>query len=267
MNEMSLTNQLTNLSHNSYTIIPFPYSQEYISQAVELFFKFLCLPDKVKSHIDSKVSPRHRRGELGFRKREAENDLYNDDKEFFHFHPIIFEQFKTFIEQNPQVNEFLLKANNIWQAVFEMMQQIMNIFEQSYPGCYEKIFNQDEPHLILRFLRYTWQNSGEYLAKPHYDSGSFTLALAESSPGLRIGSGPDDLKLTSHEDNQAIFFISSNYRKIIDSDNLTPAWHDVIQLDANKLGRSFSRWAVVAFIDGNNVDSISRNQVPIHSKK
>lgn len=257
MDTTNLKRELKKLNLQYYAQLGFPYSHEYISQTVDLFLKFLNLPNEAKNHIDFKISPHHPKGELGYRKREASGDVYKDDKEFFHFHPLLFKPYKDFIAQNPVLYDFLSRANKLWQAVFEITVKIIEHFEESYPGCYTKIFNQEPPHIILRFLKYNWQSSGEYLAKPHYDSGSFTLALAESSPGLRIGSMPDNLKLVTHGDNQGIFFVSSNYRKIIDSENLTPAWHDVIQLNKSQVGQSFSRWAVVAFIDGNNSASFA----------
>jgi hypothetical protein len=132
--------------------------------------------------------------------------------------------------------------------------------EKNNTGILEKIFDSDVPHVVLRFLKYYYQNPGEYLAKPHFDAGSFTVAVAESGPGLRIGTNPDDLEPVTHEENNAIFFISSNINRISDDKRLVPAWHDVVQLDGSKSTDSFSRWALVAFVDGHSVESLSREE-------
>lgn len=68
------------------------------------------------------------------------------------------------------------------------------------------------------------------------------------------------MEVVEHEEDKAIFFISSNFRKIIDNEKLKPAWHDVVQLDKSEIGKSFSRWAVVAFIEGHSVKALPRHE-------
>ncbi|UNM06242.1 MAG: hypothetical protein H6925_00305 [Holosporaceae bacterium] len=41
-----------------------------------------------------------------------------------------------------------------------------------------------------------------------------TFAIAESKPGLRMGSGPDDLKLVTHHDKQALFLFGRQHQPI-----------------------------------------------------
>jgi isopenicillin N synthase-like dioxygenase len=123
------------------------------------------------------------------------------------------------------------------------------MFEPQFPGICGKICDHENTHLLLRFLKYEWQSAGKYLAKPHFDAGSFTLAIAEDSSGLRIGSCPDNLKLVDHKEGHAIFMLSSNFQKVMNTNQLSAGWHDVIQLDETLIGKPFSRWAVVAFID------------------
>jgi len=242
-----------------YIQVPFPISRPQILMALDAFFAFLRLPDAIKFHIDTKISPKHRRGELGLTHRDPGDDVYRDSKDFFHFHPILFQEYDEFIEKQPVIKQFLELALPIWQTAYETVHEIMSSFEPSYPGTMTKIFDDPTPHFVLRFLKYEYSNPGEYLAKPHFDSGSFTLAIAESRPGLRIGTKPEDLTLIQHADNQAIFMVSSNYRKIIDTDKLSPGWHDVIQLDETQLGHAFARWAVVVFIDGHSVEALTRD--------
>ncbi|AIK96878.1 hypothetical protein [Candidatus Odyssella acanthamoebae] len=261
---------LSLLYEKPYTQVPFLINQSHITQVMTTFFEFLKLPEEIKNHIDFKISPLHRRGDIGFKHRDPDNDIYNDSKDFFHFHPLIFEKYKEFIPDNPLIDQFLKLALPLWEATYNIVYEIISIFEQDYPGTLSKVFATNEPHIILRFLKYNWGESGKHLAKPHFDSGSFTLAIAESGPGLRIGTNPNDLEIITHEANKAIFMASSNFRKIIDTDSLCPGWHDVIQLDEKKIGKSFSRWAIVAFIDGHNVESLSRSEthkwyLPEHS--
>ncbi len=151
-------------------------------------------------------------------------------------------------------------AQILWEEIYTLTSNVMKSFDIPFPGTHAKIFDTQNPHIILRFLKYNWTTSGKHLAKPHFDAGSFTLALAESSPGLRIGKGPEDLEIVRPKKNNALFMVSSNYKKLLPTDALSPAWHDVIQLDETHMGKPFARWAIVAFIDGHGVASLPRTQ-------
>lgn len=252
--------KIKDLYKKPYTSIDFPMSNAELEKSIESFFAFLTLPDFVKKHMDYKISPLHRRGDLGFKRRDSDDHIYNDNKDFFHYHPIFEKIYSEFIDQYNEISAFCSHASVIWRAVYKKTKEVLSHFEEDYPGTLGNVFNTDAPHIILRFLRYDYPKSGKYLAKPHFDSGSFTLAIAESKPGLRIGTNPGDLELVTHQENSALFMISSNFKKIIDDDRLKPAWHDVIQTDESLLGKPFSRWAIVAFIDGYNVASLERNE-------
>lgn len=77
-----------------------------------------------------------------------------------------------------------------------------------------------------------------------------TLALAESAPGLRIGSVPQDLTPIDHHDGQAVFFLGGNFQAVLGDTDLKPGWHDVVQQGEASPHQSYARWAIVAFIDG-----------------
>lgn len=248
------------LTEQSYVSVPFDVSRLSIDSSVEAFFKFLELPNTIKNHINFTIAPKHRRGEIGFVHRSPEDDSYRDSKDFFHFHPAIFSRYKEFIEENSIVKDFMSKALPIWSFAYKTTYDLLSAFETKYPNTIAKVFDAKEPHVILRFLKYNWQESGKYLAKPHFDAGSFTLAIAESKGGLRIGSSPDNLKPIQHKDNMAIFMLSSNFKKVIDTDIFKPGWHDVIQTEDQYIGKPYARWAVVAFIEADDVEALSREE-------
>jgi len=242
-----------------YMMVPFIISHTQIETAMNAFFDFLGLSDDLKNHIDMKIIPLHRRGEIGYTHRDPKDNIYNDSKDFFHYHPVIWERYSEFVENNAIIKHFLNCAHPIWEAVYHTVYEILSGFEKNYSGTLGKIFDTKEPCIILRFLKYEFSNSSLYLAQPHFDAGSFTLAIAESTAGLRIGTHPEDLEVIEHQKDKAIFMVSSNYRKIINAD-LLPAWHDVIQLDQTHIGRPYARWALVAFIEGHSVTALSRSE-------
>lgn len=248
------------LQERYFAQIPFPLPRTQIEEAVVAFLKFLDEPESVKNHIDFTIAPMHRRGDVGFKHRDPGDHIYNDSKDFFHYHPAIFEKYADFVQKNPALNDFLMKAKPIWEQTFTILKSILGQFETDYPGLCSKIFDVPYPHVLLRFLKYNWDSSQKYLAKPHFDAGSFTLAIAESCPGLRIGSCPEDLKLVEHQKGNALFMISSNFQKVMEGSDLKPGWHDVIQLDESKIGKPFARWAVVAFIEADGVEALPREE-------
>lgn len=262
LEESPLTEDLlfSKLHKSPYIPVKFALSRVLLEEAITTFFKFLELPDSLKTHIDHKISPLLRRGDIGFKRREPEDGLYRDSKEFFHFHPVIFEKYASFLDLNPSIHEFMKKAEDIWKAAFTTFRQLMEMFDRRFPGTYQSVFDTEDVHLIVRILKYNWAQCGKYLAQPHFGAGGFTLAITESSPGLRIGTGPHDLKVISQVENHALFMISSNFKKTIPDEALLPAWHDVIQLDETQIGQFYSRWAIVAFLDAAHVRSLGRSE-------
>lgn len=248
------------LKQKHYAHVPFKMEPHCIDKAIDAFFAFLNEPDEVKNHIDFSIAPNHRRGDVGFKKRQASDHMYNDDKAFFHYHPALLHRYSDFLAANPLVKDFLLQAHALWEKSYQIIADVLSSLDTVFPGVKQRVLDTETPHLLLRFLKYDWAQSGKYLAKPHFDAGSMTLAIAESSPGLRIGSAPHDLQLVEHKKNHAIFMFSSNMEQLIGATPYKAGWHDVIQLDASQLNQAFSRWAIVAFIEAHGASALPRSQ-------
>lgn len=253
-------NLFSSLVNQSYYQIPFAIPRQIIITAVEHFFEFLNLPNSIKCAIDFKLREENRRGDIGYKKRIASDDDYKDDKVFFHFHPEIFNRYQSLIDEQPIISSFLNVANDIWLAAESAVKLILQQLEEQFPGCVEAIFPFGKSETILRFLRYDWQTCGRYLAKPHYDAAALSLAIAEDKPGLRLGIDESSLQLLQHQNDHAIFFISSNYKPVFGAQcSFKPAWHDVIQVEEQKIGYPYSRWAVVAFFVPYGVAELPRS--------
>src|SRR5476649_325873 len=113
------------LVEKSYVQVPFPIERSTIESAVEAFFKFLEEPQSVKEHIQFSIAPLHRRGDVGYVHRDASDHVYNDDKEFFHFHPAVFERYGDFLEAHPVVKDFVVKAKPIWDAAYQTVKEVL----------------------------------------------------------------------------------------------------------------------------------------------
>lgn len=248
------------LKSKYFVNVPVEFTNKQINSAMASFEKFLELPENIKKHIDFSISEKHRRSDVGYKSRKPEDDIYNDSKEFFHYHPAILKKYPEYIKENKVVKSFLDEADSIWRHVDLILKHIFSEFDKKFTGVYSSIFDTENPHIVVRFLQYNWNESGKFLAKPHFDAGAFTFAIAESCPGLRIGSCPDDIELVKHQDSKAIFMLSSNSIKLIDDNELKPAWHDVVQMDETNIGKEFARWAIVVFIDAHGVEALPRSE-------
>lgn len=241
------------LEKDFYISIPYDLPRSVINETIEAFLEFIQTDQKVKDHLQSRLPGIHRRGELGFTHREG-LDQNPDVKDFFHYHPFLKKSHEEYISANATVNRLITQADIIWNHVADVTKQILLCLNSKYPDVYNKVFDTEDPHIVLRLVYYQADPDQEILARPHFDAGSFTLAVAESAPGLRIGSHQENLQLVPHKEGRAIFMLGANYRKVITTDTLLPGWHDVIRLDNLR-----SRWAIVAFIDGHGIEGPSRD--------
>jgi hypothetical protein len=128
------------LQEKFYINVPFPSPDSVIEDAIQAFFKFLQEPDDVKNHIDYSINLKHRRGDIGFKHRDPGEGIYNDAKDFFHFHPSIFSKYKQFLETHPVVNDFVKKPNQY------------GILHIKYQKNYLNYWIKNIHKLVIRFL-------------------------------------------------------------------------------------------------------------------
>ena len=245
------------LLEQNYSCIEFPVTPEQIRAAIAAYQEFLKLPMEIKSHISFTTNPNSRRGDVGYVERDPKDSVYNDRKRFFHYHDAIKSRYKEFLLQQPIVRRFVESASPIWQAAYNKGSELMEIFEHKYPGIHSRFFAADEPEILLRFLMYDWQHPNENLAKPHYDVGSFTIAIGESDKGLRIGRSPETLKLIEHSPGEAVFMLAKNFPELVDDNEFSPSWHDVVQV-GETTNKPHARWAIVCFFEASGMSAVGR---------
>ncbi len=244
----------SDLLTKSYHEVPFSLGKQQISMIMRSYYAFLEEPPEVVSYICMKLDPKSRRSDLGYTQRKSEFSHF-DDKEFFHYHPKIWEEYGEWIEDHPVVKEFLVQADIVWKAAQEALRTPLSLLDRRYPGLAAQ-YSSNHPQFLIRFLKYSpGKIRGAELAKGHFDAGSMTLAIAESSPGLRIGKDAQDLKSVAHSEYKALFFLASTFQKQVGDTFFHPAWHDVIRVSDSKIDES--RWALVCFLEAPNVRPFS----------
>ena len=230
--------------------VAFSITRTEIDAAVKSYQRFLKMSPEEKSYISFKVHADRRRSDAGYIARSSSDRRY-DDKEYFHYHPAIFEQHTDFIDKHLRVSAFLNHADRLWKASVDTVGQVLDQLESRYPGIKKMHLEETRPEIYVRFLQYRPRSSSEQLARAHYDAGTLTLAIAESGPGLRIADRSGRMVPVIHKPGSALFFLGGAFPNIDSDGFFQPAWHDVVRVSSSDAPAE--RWAVVCFFNAPTV--------------
>lgn len=221
-----------------------------LTDAAHVFLDFLTLPEEDKTAICRTLPGEPDRISHGYMRRVATVDADQEEKMYFHYHPDVEVEFRDAIEHaGPKAEKFMDAARSVWARTRAIAGDAIDEFESEWPNSRERFLPTDKvPDLVIRFLAYQKQGHGEFLAKAHYDRGTFTIALGESAPGLRIGTPPVEVE---HKEGEVILMPATSFETDIDP-SIKPAWHDVVQRPGAELGNGNARWAIVGFFDIQN---------------
>ena len=260
--------------------IPVPIDDNQYRDAANAFVRFLELPLERKLEFSTFIDPSQPKTHSGYEIKskaplvvgQKELGRNKDDKEFFHYNRHCERDLAHIINvPDRRVTDFFDAARPIYAAVEAAWRDIARAFDTEVPGFYSAAFPDGSlPTIYLRFLAYrpdtkTGTNEkGSYLANAHYDQAAWTLALAESKPGLRIGRGPTEEQLAcetrpkgtyfnsvAHKPQNAFFFASAARGQQIPQtlcDAFPLGYHDVLQEDTSNAAQNVPRWAIVAFL-------------------
>lgn len=265
--------QVTPYSHDAilagfrtraFATVPFSISPTQVDEAIERFFAFLALPEEQKVPLAYKAISHRRGSRVGYKRSEGDAPG-KDVKEFVHYHQSAETHFGD-TQKGPREFHALLEAmREIYLAGKQLTHTLVSSLESSRPGITTRFFpEQTDPSFFLRFLKYDLVDSinvGETLAVGHYDIGSITLAIAESTLGLRIGGdeGTEMIPI-QHHPGQALVMAGYNLPSELPNLGIMPAWHDVIlHADATPTSDA-ARWAIVMFNDAVGTRSASWEQ-------
>lgn len=239
-----------------YVPIDFPLRKEDFEAAINVFMRFLDLPMDVKTPLYFKIDPEDRGTEVGY-KRYIRDVGQTDNREYVHYH-LAAETGFTKARQSIAEFDLLLQAmRSVYEIAKAELQKVLCEFDARFPGLYNEYFPRDKHEkLYLRFLKYDRAMPGDFLAKGHYDRGGCTLALAESAPGLHIGTNARDMRPVFHKEGQALFFPGIRFPELASND-FVPSWHAVIQKNEDVYSDTVARWAIVLFADPQEMSKVT----------
>ncbi len=238
---------LEHLNEKHFAPVSLVVPHDELLDAVHTFLSFLSdVPDEVKRTIHFKNKFERGSAEGYTDKREIDG---KDSKEFFHWSPQLYDHpaYHELYASSDVARTFFTSAQHIYEQMDSVATQLYTTeFPELAKNCIE---NGKLGNAVLRFLCYTPKKAKNFSAQPHYDKGYGTLALTESTPGLRIGCC-DKHPLTEvvHEKGTALFMpadlmFEDSGRTVI------PAWHDVVTDENTKpVNERCERWALVFFI-------------------
>ncbi len=260
---LSIQKILNDWATKHYTAIPFSLSQERMHGIGEEFLQFLTLPVELKKQIVTFQDPAYNNTDLGYYRREK-GVGHPDNKEIFQFHPALYKYVSSDVLRDSVVKSFLSKADELFNAGVVAYKEGASALDVEYPGTLQRFFppNQ-EPFMMVRFVSYQPSGDEELNASFHHDRSSLTLALAESSSGLMMGSTQEDVHPVSHDPNTVLFFPAllahhtvggfSTHQLQVDKSlrvqALKPTWHGVKQLPGQRIDPTTTRWAIVCFLN------------------
>lgn len=243
---LSFSDLQTQLAKDHFARIPFTKDNEHLAPIIEKFFAFMALPEETKKRFSFRLIPEDRGTEVGYWTRSRATGAL-DNRGYFHYNEYADERFRAEGSDCPELIAYMDAVRPLFLEGQEAMKEVIRSVDTKFPGIYDTIFPVDRhPLLLLRMLAYERMEPGDFLAKGHYDRGFCTIAIAESAPGLRIGTTPEDVKLVEHQPNIALFFPGLTMQDYTSTDFI-PSWHDVIQQEEHILNNQTARWAIVLF--------------------
>lgn len=233
-----------------YAMVDFGIPGYQLKNAADAFISFLDIPEHLLFDMflwHPNVPHDSENGEIGYVRRKKRNGYY-DNKRLIHYSPLL--EDKTACIQDGRVDPFLRYARQIYQESCTTLDRILSALSLKYPSIRDKFYdNSVHPRFFLRFVAYDPETKGGYIATNHIDSGGITIAIAESTPGLRIGSKDGPKTMIDHHDGKVIFMPGCTFNDATEEEFLPQAWHDVIQTNSELCSNGIARWAIVFFAD------------------
>lgn len=222
-------------------------SQAFYESAAETTIQFLSTlsdADKKKMQQCFKGEDDTEPGLLGYSEFHPTKPERGTEKVFFHYHPEVERLFSKEFASTPGAERFLASMRTIWGTGLAAALAVVNDLERTNPGVREQLLpSGTPPAFVIRFVLYKKPPEGSLLIQGHHDRSSVTLALAESSPGLRVQNSEGRMNLINKGDGTAVVMAGKGMERIDPSIPLS--WHDAVETSDVGVDETHSRWVAV----------------------
>mgnify|MGYP001194478909 CR=1 FL=1 len=264
---MGIEKQLT---EENYVDVTFRADNKDIDNALDAFDAFIHADINLLKHAGDYAIKGFSNGNFGYFRRitgseENGRSKSADSKHEYHFGS----KTRQILESSHyssiplEFRSFCDNAENIyWKAVESLRSALMSMHQEHdqrrpSPHNLTPVFldKDSDLNLHLRFVGYENPDEDTPIARGHFDRSVFTLALAETHPGLQIGTNPDgtDLKDVIRQAGKAKFFAGRGWEKMPHYlrdgyEYVKPAYHQVRNIGEYAVNSSgIIRHAIVMF--------------------
>lgn len=200
-------------------------------------------------------------------KTSGGNAITDDPKEYYHFHPNSLGKMAVQHQQfgwgkiPPEVLVLNMRFARIHELAYLAIKNNLSLLEESHPELTTRYITPDDlnNNSPIRLVFYHL-GQGDILAGGHYDKSAFTMQVAESHMGLRVQNPETGSMIQVRRPaNLGVAFPGFLWRQMYPDSQLSPTWHDVINLneinDGQKLrGQNCARWALIWFCNTDSLD-------------
>lgn len=226
--------------------------------AMREFQEFINIDDRVKNTlVFPGVEGRGRNTKAGyFRKTEK------DKKHVFHYTTALGHYLDQQNLTNKESKTFIDTAKEFYDIAVRGLSRTLSEFQPLLKSVHFTPDGVSNHH--LRFLSYDPMPGGETIAQDHYDQSTLTIAICEDKPGLKIGSGVDDINAHLRDPNESVLFPGYGWlnlhKQLGLSTEYLPAWHGAKQPILLPSEQSLARHAIILFANPSYLDTTPTRQ-------
>ena len=221
--------------------------------AMRIFEEFLNVPDDIKnSLVFPGLEGRERNTKAGYFRKTTK-----DKKHVFHYT----EALGDYLEQQGKVTSeakgFIDTAKEFYEIAVSGLSKALSEFHPLLRSVHFTPDGISNHH--LRFLSYDPMPNGETIAKDHYDQATLTIAVCEDKPGLKIGTGVEDIDTYLRNPNESVLFPGYGWlnlhKQLGVSTEYLPAWHGARQPHLLNEVSNLARHAIILFANPTYLDT------------
>jgi len=231
------------IQRQQYAYVDSSIEPKLLDDTIDAFLDFLSLSQEKKDKIQTHYVPGD---SVGYCRRRKGKVRY-DNKELFHYHPILDEHFPE-LDEIPLIHSLLGRVRLVYNTALADFRRRISTFSLKEPALHRAFFREHEhSRAYLRILKYDEAPIGKTIAAGHYDQGALTEVLRETSPGLRLGT-PDSEDNIVQIDGKNILIPGITFDEYTTDIKLGKTWHFAKQT-TERMRPGVGRCAIILFVD------------------